>query len=450
MAMGRCRFTLICVLLGALLLPAAAAAARQPSIQKTLDALAAQGAITPEQHTTYTRDYSRARSAVRHLRGSARSNLQGVLDNLAYLAGRNMLGARVVPVFLTLERNYEWFWTDREGPAAYGARRSFDGTRLIFEFYPGSGWQITELGNFGKLNGLAAAKRTKLSVLTNYGNELLPLAVDRGGFLAFEYYFPWSGGKPGWISGMATATGMAAFARVWQRTGDQRFLDAGRRMLGAFSVAPPTGVLLDEGSGRAHYLQYSQDADLLVGNAFAQSIIGLDDFATITGDPNAAAARDRALAEASVEMPFYDTGAWSLYWHRPGSRVGGESDLHYHQVFEGFLEKLCARFPSGPFCTLHDNFVRYESEPVKITRLAARKQKKTLRVRYTVSKRGSGTLTLSRGGKTVTSSRITFIAGGDHLLSWTAPKKRGTYELSFDTVSLNGVKSSATKTLNLR
>ena len=448
---GRGRLTLICVLMGALLLPAAAAEAkRRPSIQTTLNSIAAQGAITPEQHTQYTRDYSRARSAVRHLRGSARSNMQGVLNNITYLARQNILGARVVAVFLTLERNIEWFWTDRNGPAAYGARRTFDGTRLIFEFYPGSGWQITELGNFGKLNGLAAAKRTKLSVLTAYGNELLPLAVDRGGFLAFEYYFPWSGGRPGWISGMATATGMAAFARVWKRTGDPRFLEAGQRMLGAFSVAPPTGVLLDEGSGRAHYLQYSQDPDLLVGNAFAQSIIGLDDFATITGDTNAAAARDRALAEAAVDMPFYDTGAWSLYWHRPGSKVGGESDLHYHQLFEGFLEKLCARFPSGPFCTLHDNFVRYETEPVKITRLAARKQKRTLRIRYRVSKRGSGTLTLSKGGKTVASSRFTFTGGGDHLLTWTAPRKRGSYELSFDTVSLNGLKSSATKTVVLR
>ena len=448
---GRGRYTLICVLMGALLLPAAAAdAKRRASIQTTLNSIAAQGAITPEQHTQYTRDYSRARSAVRHLRGSARSNMQGVLNNITYLARQNILGARVVPVFLTLERNIEWFWTDRNGPAAYGARRSFDGTRLIFEFYPGSGWQITELGNFGKLNGLAAAKRTKLSVLTAYGNELLPLAVDRGGFLAFEYYFPWSGGKPGWISGMATATGMAAFARVWKRTGDPRFLEAGQRMLGAFSLAPPTGVLLDEGSGRAHYLQYSQDPDLLVGNAFAQSIIGLDDFATITGDTNAAAARDRALAEAAVDMSSYDTGAWSLYWHRPGSKVGGESDLHYHQLFEGFLEKLCARFPSGPFCTLHDNFARYETEPVKITRLAARKQKRTLRIRYTVSKRGSGTLTLSKGGKTVASSRFAFSSGGDHLLTWTAPKKRGSYELSFDTVSLNGLKSSATKTVVLR
>jgi hypothetical protein len=115
--MGRRRFTLICALLGVLLLPAAASAARKPSIQKTLDALAAQGAITPEQHTAYTRDYSRSRSAVRHLRGSARTNLQGVLDNTAYLAGQGTLGARVVPVFLTLERNYEWFWIDREGPA---------------------------------------------------------------------------------------------------------------------------------------------------------------------------------------------------------------------------------------------------------------------------------------------------------------------------------------------
>jgi hypothetical protein len=447
--MGKRRFTLICAIFGALFVPAAAAEGRGPSIQSTLDAAAAQGTLTPELHQSYSRDYARARSAVRHLKGSARTNLKGVLDNTTYLAGHKLLGARLTPVFLTLERNYEWFWTDRQGPAAYGARRTFDGTSLIFEFYPGDGWQITALGNFGKLNGLAAAKRTRLSVLNEYAAELLPLAVDRGGFLAFEYYFPWSGGQPPWISGMATATGMAAFARVWQRTGNAQVRDTAQRMLGAFSVAPPTGVLLDEGSGGAHYLQYSQDPKLLVGNAFAQSIIGLDDFATITGDAAAAAARDRALADAAVEMPLYDTGAWSLYWHRSGSRTGGESDLHYHQVFEGFLVKLCARFPSGPFCTLHDNFVRYESEPVKITKLSARKDKKTLRIRFTVSKRGSGTLSLTKGGKTVDSTRLSFTLG-DHLVSWTAPRKRGSYELRLDTVSLNGLKSTAAKTLTLR
>ena len=424
-----------------LLVLALPAGARARGVQHTLDSLAARGRITPELHRRYKRDWRHARHAMHHLHGAARSNLKGVLSNTWSLARHHMLYERVTPVFLTIERNYEWFELDRNGPAAYGARRTFQGSPVIFEFYPGSGWQIQPLGNFGKLNGLAAAKHTTVARLRKYADALLPLAVRRKRFMAFEYYFPWSGGRPGWISGMATATGIAALGRVWQRTGDQRYRDMAERMLGAFFAPPPWGIRLYRGHGRAHYLQYSQAPHLLVGNAFAQSLIGLDDFEQITGSSHAKLALERGLRQADAHLRSFDTGAWSLYWRRPGTHHGGESDLHYHQLFEGFLAKLCRRFEDGPFCSVHDHFARYEEEPVHIGHIHAHRRGHSLRVRVWTSKRGRATLRLKHAGHTIRRGTV-WLSRGSHLVVWRAPHRHRHYDIRLDAVSLNGVDST--------
>jgi len=431
-------------LLALLLALVAAPEARATSVARTLDELESRGALTPALAQRYRRDLSHARSAVRHLHGAARANLGGVLSNTWSLGRQRLLAASVTPVFLTIERNYQWFWSEKRGPAAYGARRTFGRSPVIFGFYPGSGWQIQPLGNFGKLNGLAAARHTKLARLRRYADALLPLAVRRKRFLAFEYYFPWTGGRPGWISGMATATGAAAFARVWQRTGDVRYRDMGESMLGAFFARPPWGIRLYRGHGRYHYLQYSQAPQMLVGNAFAQALIGLDDFAHITGSSRAKLALERGLRQADSAMKRFDTGAWSLYWRRPGTRSGGESDLHYHQLFEGFLVKLCGRFPSGPFCTLHEHFARYETEPVALGRLRVRRHGRTLRIRVWTSKRGSATLRLLHGRHSVRGGSL-FLSRGTHEVSWPLPARHRHYVLRLDATSLNGLRSSRTR-----
>jgi hypothetical protein len=422
------------------LLPGSASA---HGVQGTLDALAGSGELGPELHTRYTRDWSQARGAVRHLHGSARAELQGVLSSTWSLARRDLLAGRLTPVFLTIERNYEWFWVDRNGPAAYGARRSFDGSPLIFEFYPGSGWQIQPLANFGRLGGLASNRRTDPATLSEYADALLPLAVQRDGFPAFEYYFPWSGGRPGWISGMATATGIQALGRVWQRTGQERYRDLAEAMLGAFFRAPPVGVRLYRGHGRAHYLQYSQAPHLLVGNAFAQSLIALDEFTRSSGSARAGLALERGLRQADAALRRFDTGAWSLYWRRPGGRHGGESDLHYHQLFESFLAKLCPRFPDGPFCGLRERFARYETEPVRIGPLRARRHGRMLRIRAWTSKRGTGRLTILHGTRVVHRSSFG-LSRGIHVLERRLPRGRRTYTLRLEATSLNGNVSAKT------
>lgn len=446
MRLGQC---LLVVALAAVLLAPPRAAAGQDPVRATLDSMESRGELGASQHDAYSREWSRARRAARKLKGISQWNFAGVMANATSLARRDLLAGRLAPVFLTIRRNYEWFWTERQGSAPYGARRTFDGSPVILQFYPGEGWQVQPLANFGRLNGLARSRHTGTGTLVAYADALLSLAVERKGFLAFEYYFPWAGGAPGWISGMTTATGMSAFARVSKRTGDPRYRDAAVQMLGAFFTRPPWGIRLWLGNGRAHYLQYSQSPDELIGNAFAQSLIGLDVFARLGGGSRAELALKRGLRQADVEIERYDTGAWSLYWHRPGSSRGAESDLHYHQLFEGFLAKLCKRFPDGPFCRTADRFARYETEPVTIGRLQARRRGKALRVRVWVSKRGSGTLSLTRRGRTIRRTQVA-LTRGTHTVAWLAPHRRRTYRLTFRALSLNGIASSAERRLKLR
>jgi D-glucuronyl C5-epimerase C-terminus len=358
--------------------------------------------------------------------------------NLTSLARRHLLGSRAAPAFLTLERNIEWFYDERNGTPAYGTRTTFDGSELIWQFYPGNGWQLQPLANFGRLNGLLKIRRPAAGRLEKFADDLLATGVQRRGFLAFEYYFPWNGGAPGWISGMATATGMQAFANLGARDGDPRYTQAARAMLGAFQAPPPWGVTV-QGDAGPSFLLYSQSPNLLVGNGIAQAIIALDNYRVTTGDPDAAALVTSAVAEARTLLPQFDTGAWSLY-DRTTTGPLGESDLSYHQLFEGFLVQLCDKF-GDPFCAEGDNFARYETEPVAISALKAKVQRKRKRLvaSFSVSKLGSVRVTLERDGRGVYGSSGS-LGRGTHTLSWRLPKP-GDYDLVVDATSLNGIAS---------
>ena len=123
------------------------------------------------------------------------------------------------------------------------------------------------------------------ALIRRLADDILRLAVWRRGFLTLEYLFPWGGGAPGWVSGMAQATGMQALAGAAVRLGDPRLLRASSRMRGAFETSPPWGVRRRTGRGRAHFLLYSHLPRLLVGNGFAQALIGLaDDPVLLTRD----------------------------------------------------------------------------------------------------------------------------------------------------------------------
>ena len=105
------------------------------------------------------------------------------------------------------------------GPLLTGGQRvEFAGSQLVWEYYPGEGIQLQVLGSFGKADGLYTARPRRYPAMEQLLAEIIPLASQRGGGLAWEYYFPFDGGAPPWTSAMSQATGLEALTRAYQAT----------------------------------------------------------------------------------------------------------------------------------------------------------------------------------------------------------------------------------------
>ena len=136
------------------------------------------------------------------------ANLQGMA------AGGYITPSRLPVLFLTLARNQQ-YW--RTGPIlGYGQRVEFTGSRLVWEYYPGQGIELTVLGSFGVADGLYTAGRSHYAALQELLGELIPLAAMRGGSLTWEYYFKFDGGIPPWTSAMSQGTAIEALTRGYK------------------------------------------------------------------------------------------------------------------------------------------------------------------------------------------------------------------------------------------
>jgi pimeloyl-ACP methyl ester carboxylesterase len=198
--------------------PAAAGAAKRDPVRTTIERAAKRGTIDAADRAGYLRSYRAARRTLRRLSGQRRAELGYVLGTLRSFARQKRLTARLRPMFLILDRNREW-WA-KAGPPGSGARLTFGASRVIFQYFPGKGLQIHPLANFGRLNGYWQGRRS--SDLRSMAQDLIELAVKRNGYLAWEYYFAFGGGRPPWVSGMAQGTAMQALARAGERLADVR------------------------------------------------------------------------------------------------------------------------------------------------------------------------------------------------------------------------------------
>lgn len=104
-------------------------------------------------------------------------------------------------------------------------------------------------------------------------------------------------------------------------------------------------------------MQYSFTPQTDIINAFLQSLIGLYDYAKVSGDPVARRLFAAGNAQAQAELARFDTGAWSLY------QPGIEDDLSYHELVTGFLDQLCSRTAARVYCSTAQHFHLYLKVP---------------------------------------------------------------------------------------
>jgi hypothetical protein len=426
----------------AVLLVATPVAHAADPVDDVLAGIEAGEQVDPVVVDAWQRDWLDARRAARRLTGTAKSHVAGVVANTRRLARDGLLVDRLKPAMLVVQRNVEWFWRERQAAPANGTRRAFPGSEVVFQLYAGNGWQLQPLANLGTLNALSKRRRIPGRART-WADDLLELAVRRRGALAFEYLFPWAGGPPGWASAMPQAIALETYARLG-RTAEAR------EMLEVFRQDPPSGVRFATEPGRAHYLMYAQAPRLLIGNGFAQAVLSLHAYAAL--EPDYAPAQEvyaLALAEARAGMSQYDTGAWSLYYHEPGSTRGQESDLHYHQLFRGFLENLCDRIGGEPFCSMAESFAIYETEPVRFGTPRFAATKRLLEGRVVVSKRSTIRATLYRDGDAIDAATLA-ARRGTFRATFDRPREAGVYRIVFAATALTGQRSATEVSREMR
>jgi hypothetical protein len=417
-----------------------AGSARTLTVRRRLRDLLRAGAITQEAHDRYRALYDEARALRGRLRGARRAELARVISTLERItADRGLTTTRLEPLFLTLERNSD-FWRTRPFPRA-GARIAFGDDPVIFQYYPGEGIQIQPLANFGKANQLYNAcvgENTRPGTPCRRGalrellDRLVTLAARRGDGIAWEYYFHFGGGSPPWTSGLSQGTAIQALARGAELLSEPSYLAVAADALDVFERRPPVGVRVRMGDGD-WYLIYSFNRRLLVLNGFLQAVIGLHDYAQASGNPRAQALFEAGDRLARREVPRFDTGAWSLY-----SRGGAESTLGYHRLVRDFLEGLCQRTGADVYCERAARFTRYLYEHPRIDLLGVRgraRVRRPARVRFRLSKISRVSLQISRGGRLVFQRRVVNVPYGVHSFTWVPPAS-GRYRVRLEAADL--------------
>jgi hypothetical protein len=316
--------------------------------------------LSRARYRRYLRVYRRAIAAHRRLRGARRHELGYVIASLEGMARRGRLtAARTRPLFLQLSRNTS-FW--RRAP--YPGSRDlivFRGSELLFQYFVGRGIQLHPLGNFKKANLLyvACVKHTapcQPARLRALLDELSRLAVPRGrGWITWEYLLHFGGGTPPWISGMAQGSAVQALARASTLVGRPGYLRTAARALGAFEAPAPTGVRTRGFLGGTHYLQYSFAPRVYIFNAFVWALVGVRDYAHIADSDRGRRLFHAAEPEARREIPYSDTGRWSLYSYR-----GPRSTPDYHELLREGLQALCIRRVARTYCTYARRFADYQ------------------------------------------------------------------------------------------
>jgi hypothetical protein len=289
------------------------------------------------------------RAAIKVRRAPVKWQIRMVRDLAA--SGR-LTGDRVIPVFSQLSRNTAWFRGN--GPRPAGTDKRFKGSRIIFQYFSGTGWQFHPLSNFAKLNAVwtvdtAPSRRAQ----RKYARELIHWGVKRGNALTWEYYFDYEGSPAPWISAISQGAAIQSLARVAYRMHNKSMMRSAKRGLKAFATPAPLGLKVERDGGY-HYLGYSGNTDLIILNMFLSSLHGIHDYAQNSDDKNGRRLFQKGVDAALVEAPKFDTGSWSKY-----SLSGEMTDRHYHDLTITFLGQVCHDSKEKLFCNLRDKFASY-------------------------------------------------------------------------------------------
>jgi D-glucuronyl C5-epimerase C-terminus len=163
--------------------------------------------------------------------------------------------------------------------------------------------------------------------------------------------YPWL--RSPWTSAMASGNSISALLRGWQLFGDARYRSAAEAAYVALHE-PRTEMAIFDGDD-LWYEEYPGDPPLHVLNGHIYTLLGVVDWARVTGDTEADARWRRAVATTLAHLDGFDLGFWSAYdlrWREPVS-------LHYQRnVHVPQLRILAALTGEQRFTAVADRWER--------------------------------------------------------------------------------------------
>ena len=251
-----------------LLLGLGASTAKAATITKELNKAALSGIIKVDDQQEIITNYL----SLKKMPDKDFKVMAATYDDLAkkgLLARRAVLMQSALSVFV------------RYGDKPVGTRVKLPGS-IVVARVAGAGWQVHPLASAGRLNSLALTSKSAVAA----GESLLSISVNGKYGRRFEYLFSWYGASPRWISGMAQAVAASAFARLYSRTGDQRWRRAALSSLKPMLSPPLRGTTI-KGQAGDNSLLYPSSPKMLVANAQLWATVSAGEVATLTGDPGA-------------------------------------------------------------------------------------------------------------------------------------------------------------------
>jgi len=416
----------LCLAVVAVLVVAGAAAAHRsgprpvPGQRAALTAVKrafAAGRLTAAEARSDRAVIARSVHLVRVLPSARRARVEVALGQAAAL-GKRLTAPRAEAVFGQLRANDDYF--ARHG-LPRGGTDITDADGIVYRYFAGRCFEFHPLANFSALNARATAK--DVTRTERLATALIARAVPRSGGVAWEYYFPYGGGRAPWVSGMAQAVAAQAFSRAAALVTDASTTFSHNADL-AFATVPRLTTKVAAGP----WIRLYSFSSMAVLNAQLQSVLSLETYAKASDDSAAATLASQLEQAAAASVSRFDTGYWTYY-----SLGGGPTPLSYQKFIVQLLHRLApddARFASAAA-----RFAAYLRQPPAFKLASA--SGGTLR--FWLSKPASVSASTS-AGRTV---RLGLHAGW-HTLRWREPKRAGFYAIHVTAVDWAGNRASFT------
>lgn len=165
----------------------------------------------------------------------------------------------------------------------------------------------------------------------------------------FHHYAMTTTYPRGWVSGMAQGLTLSVLARAYDADKNQKYIDAGNKALAFLNTTEDKGgprssmATLDPSlKNYIFFEEYIGDKNIYTLNGFIFTILGLYDWADITGNDLADDLFDESMETLVKILPYYDFGGASSYdltfitYKRPRPTF----NPRYHSLHSALLHNL--------------------------------------------------------------------------------------------------------------